>query len=68
MARDEAPSFLASRGFSAQRSRAYIPPTKSEEKERLLAVYAKVCRNFCHRVNNSAIQKNDHPDDHALPT
>ena len=49
-------------------SRAYIPPTKSEEKERLLAVYAKVCRNFCHRVNNSAIQKNDHPDDHALPT
>ena len=34
------PSFLASRGFAAQRSlaRAYTPLTKSEEKERLLAV------------------------------
>ena len=48
-------------------ARASIPLTKSEEKETLLPVYAKVCRNFCHCVNNSAIQKNDHPDDHALP-
>ena len=33
-------SFLASRGFAAQRSRARADPlTKSEEKERLLAVY-----------------------------
>ena len=33
------PSFLTSRGFAAQRSRACPPLTKSEEKERLLAVY-----------------------------
>ena len=33
------PSFLASRGFAAQPSRACPPLTKSEEKERLLAVY-----------------------------
>ena len=48
-------------------ARACIPLTKAEGKERLLSVYAKVCRNFCHCVNNSAIEKNDHPDDHALP-
>ena len=33
------PSFLASRGFTAKRSRACTPLTKSDEKERLLAVY-----------------------------
>ena len=34
------PSFLASRGFAAKRSRApALTLTKSEEKERLLAVY-----------------------------
>ena len=33
------PSFLASRGFTAKRSRACTPLNKSEEKERLLAVY-----------------------------
>ena len=33
------PSFLASRGFAAQPSRASAPLTKSEEKERLLAFY-----------------------------
>ena len=49
-------------------ARVCIPFTKSEEKERLLAVYTKVCRNFCHCVNNSAIQKNDHLDDHTLTT
>ena len=32
------PSFLASRDFAAQRSRACTPLTKSEEKERLFAV------------------------------
>ena len=31
------PSFLASRSFAAQRSRAWTPLAKSEEKERLLA-------------------------------
>ena len=38
----EPPSFLASRGFAAQRSlaRACTPLTKSEEKETLLAVYS----------------------------
>ena len=37
--RHEPPSFLASRGFATERSRACTPLTKSEEKERLLAVY-----------------------------
>ena len=32
------PSFLASRGFAAQRSRTCTPLAKSEEKETLLAV------------------------------
>ena len=32
------PSFLASRSFAAQRSRAWTPLAKSEEKEILLAV------------------------------
>ena len=35
----QALSFLASRGFAAQRSRACTSLTKSEEKDRLLAVY-----------------------------
>ena len=37
------PLFLASRGFTAQSSRACTPLTKSEEKERLLAVYVSCC-------------------------
>ena len=35
------PSFRASRGFAA-RARVCTPPTKPEEKERLLAVYKSV--------------------------
>ena len=42
--RELPPSILASRGFAAQRSRACTPLTKSEEKERLFAVYASVHR------------------------
>ena len=45
------PSFRASRGFAA-RARVCTPPTKPEEKERLLAVYTDIAQSYNIKIND----------------